>query len=70
MQHRLKVNFNQQPIGNSNFGNPRKKTEIKILEKQIKKCLRRGVIKEANNETEGERYFVEYFFDTKTRWYL
>ena len=70
MQHGLKVNFNQQLIGNSNFENPRKKTEIKILEKEIKKCLKKGVIKEANNGIEGERYFVQYFFDTKTRWYL
>ena len=29
VQHVLKINFNEQPIGNSNFEHPRNKTEIK-----------------------------------------
>ena len=69
VQHGLKVNFNQQPISNSNFEHPRNKTEIEILDKEIKKLLKKGVIKEANTGTEGER-FSKRFFVTKTRWYL
>ena len=52
----MKVNFNQQPIGNTNFEHPRNKTEIEILDKEIKKPLKKGVIKEENNKIEGERF--------------
>ena len=52
----MKVNFNQQPIGNRNFEHPRNKTEIEILDKEIKKPLKKGVIKEENNKIEGERF--------------
>ena len=41
VQHGLKVNFNQQPISNSNFECPRNKTEIEILDKEIKKLLKK-----------------------------
>ena len=52
----MKVNFNQQPIGNTNSEHPRNKIEIEILDKEIKKLLKKGVIKEATNKTEGERF--------------
>ena len=52
----MKVNFNQQPISNSNFEHPRNKTEREILDKEIKKLLKKGVIKEAITGIEGERF--------------
>ena len=56
VQHGLKVNFNQQPISNSNFEHPRNKREIEILGKEIKKLLKKGVIKEAITRIERERF--------------
>ena len=52
VQHGFKVNFNQQPISNSNFEHPRNRAEIEILDKEIKKLLKKGVIKEANTGIE------------------
>ena len=43
-------------MSNSKFEHPRKKTEIEILDKEIKKLLKKGVINEANKGTEGERF--------------
>lgn len=36
VQHVLKVNFNEQPIGNSNFEHPRNKTETNFGLKSLK----------------------------------
>ena len=52
----MKVNLNQQPMSNSTFEHPTKKTETEILDKEIKKHLKKGVINEANKGTEGERF--------------
>ena len=51
----MKVNFNQQPISDSNNEHARNKTEIKNLDKEIKKLFKKGVIKEENNEIDAER---------------
>ena len=51
----MKVNFNQQPIGNSNFEHLRNKTETEVLDKEIKKLLKKGMTKESNNGIAGER---------------
>ena len=53
VQHGLKVDFNQQPISNSNFERARNKTEIEILDKEIRRLSKIGVIKEANTGIEG-----------------
>ena len=50
----MKVNFNQQPISDSNFEHPRNETEIDILDKEIKNLLKKAVIRETNNGMEGE----------------
>ena len=52
----MKVNFNQQPISNSYFEHPRNKAEIEILDEEIKKLLKKGVIKEAITGIEGEKF--------------
>ena len=60
VQHALKVNFNQQPISDSNFEHARNKTEIKNLDKEIKKLLKKGVIKEPDKEIDGERFSTTF----------
>ena len=60
----MKVNFNQQPISNSNFEHPRNKTEIEILDKDIKKLLKKGVIK-GSNYWNSRRTIFQYFLRPK-----